>query len=291
MLSEKSCDLCRPPSRRAEPNDICQPSHHFRKSATDDSVIPESDLERHQISRIRALPALKSALFVKRTIGFFSVADNGIGFDSQIRRADLWLVQEAAWERCARNRNGPGHLQADCRTASRTYLGRILSRRRLNLQIYVVCVKGIFGTLIRCLRSMILILAPIVPNSFGWLWKSLRIRPTSTSTMGNSAYSGWIDLCIHPCITPVTTASSPERWLKITILWMCWSWCRSPVLPGCLIEVRPVGILNMVDSEEGDQKVLAVPTRNPRYDQIHTMDQIFTTCVARSSTSSRFIKS
>jgi inorganic pyrophosphatase len=31
----------------------------------------------------------------------------------------------------------------------------------------------------------------------------------------------------------------------------------------------------MVDSEEGDQKVLAVPTRNPRYDQIHTMDQIF----------------
>ena len=31
----------------------------------------------------------------------------------------------------------------------------------------------------------------------------------------------------------------------------------------------------MVDSEEKDQKILAVPTRNPRYDQIHTMDQIF----------------
>jgi inorganic pyrophosphatase len=45
--------------------------------------------------------------------------------------------------------------------------------------------------------------------------------------------------------------------------------------PGCMIEVRPVGILNMVDSEEGDQKILAVPNRNPRYDQIHTMDQIF----------------
>jgi inorganic pyrophosphatase len=44
---------------------------------------------------------------------------------------------------------------------------------------------------------------------------------------------------------------------------------------GCLIEVRPVGILNMVDSDFGDQKVLAVPTKNPRYDQIHTMDQIF----------------
>lgn len=45
--------------------------------------------------------------------------------------------------------------------------------------------------------------------------------------------------------------------------------------PGIMIEVRPVGILNMVDQEEGDQKILAVPNRNPRYDQIHTMDQIF----------------
>jgi inorganic pyrophosphatase len=36
-----------------------------------------------------------------------------------------------------------------------------------------------------------------------------------------------------------------------------------------------VGILNMVDNEEADQKVVAVPNRNPRYDQVHTMDQIF----------------
>ncbi|MCX6624087.1 MAG: inorganic diphosphatase [Acidobacteria bacterium] len=44
---------------------------------------------------------------------------------------------------------------------------------------------------------------------------------------------------------------------------------------GCMIEVRPVGVLNMVDQEENDQKVISVPNRNPRYDQIHTMDQIF----------------
>ncbi|MDX2151032.1 MAG: inorganic diphosphatase [Bryobacteraceae bacterium] len=50
---------------------------------------------------------------------------------------------------------------------------------------------------------------------------------------------------------------------------------QEPSFTGCLIEVRPVGILNMTDREEGDQKVLAVPNRNPRYDQIHTMDQIF----------------
>ncbi|MCZ2078065.1 MAG: inorganic diphosphatase [Bryobacterales bacterium] len=50
---------------------------------------------------------------------------------------------------------------------------------------------------------------------------------------------------------------------------------QEPSFTGCMIEVRPVGILNMVDDQEGDQKVLAVPNRNPRYNQIHTMDQIF----------------
>jgi inorganic pyrophosphatase len=50
---------------------------------------------------------------------------------------------------------------------------------------------------------------------------------------------------------------------------------QQPSFPGCMIEVRPVGVLNMVDNDERDQKVLAVPTKNPRYDQIHTMDQIF----------------
>lgn len=48
-----------------------------------------------------------------------------------------------------------------------------------------------------------------------------------------------------------------------------------PSFTGCLIEVRPVGVLNMVDRDEADQKIIAVPTRNPRYDQIHTMDQVF----------------
>ena len=57
--------------------------------------------------------------------------------------------------------------------------------------------------------------------------------------------------------------------------WTSWHWWRSPAFPGCLIEVRPVGILNMIDQDETDQKVVAVPNRNPRYDQIHTLDQIF----------------
>ena len=44
---------------------------------------------------------------------------------------------------------------------------------------------------------------------------------------------------------------------------------------GCMMEVRPVGLLNMVDERENDQKVLAVPNENPRFDSIHTVDQVF----------------
>ena len=49
----------------------------------------------------------------------------------------------------------------------------------------------------------------------------------------------------------------------------------NPSITGCLMMVRPVGILNMTDSSERDQKILAVPTRNPRFEQIHTIDQVF----------------
>lgn len=45
--------------------------------------------------------------------------------------------------------------------------------------------------------------------------------------------------------------------------------------PGVMILVRPVGVLEMVDQEEPDQKILAVPAKNPRFDQIHTIDQVF----------------
>ena len=48
-----------------------------------------------------------------------------------------------------------------------------------------------------------------------------------------------------------------------------------PSYPGVLISVRPVGVLEMVDQDEPDQKILAVPNRNPRFDQIHTIDQVF----------------
>ncbi|MFN7923308.1 MAG: inorganic diphosphatase [Bryobacteraceae bacterium] len=49
---------------------------------------------------------------------------------------------------------------------------------------------------------------------------------------------------------------------------------QEPSFSGCMIEVRPVGVLELMDNEEGDQKILGVPIRDPRFDQIHTIDQV-----------------
>jgi inorganic pyrophosphatase len=50
---------------------------------------------------------------------------------------------------------------------------------------------------------------------------------------------------------------------------------EEPTFTGCIVEVRPVGVLNMVDQEQKDQKIIAVLNRDPRYEQIHTLDQVY----------------
>src|SRR5262249_39514701 len=48
-----------------------------------------------------------------------------------------------------------------------------------------------------------------------------------------------------------------------------------PSFTGCMIEVRPLGFLELVDSSERDQKILAVPMSSPRYQEIHAIDQVW----------------
>lgn len=47
-----------------------------------------------------------------------------------------------------------------------------------------------------------------------------------------------------------------------------------PSFSGCLVDVRPLGILQMEDNQETDLKILAVPLRNPRYDQMVGMEDV-----------------
>ena len=48
-----------------------------------------------------------------------------------------------------------------------------------------------------------------------------------------------------------------------------------PSFPGCLIEVRPIGVLRMVDQGKGDEKILAVVESDPTYRQIKDYGQVF----------------
>ncbi len=41
-----------------------------------------------------------------------------------------------------------------------------------------------------------------------------------------------------------------------------------PLFPGCIVAVRPVGLLKMVDNGDEDYKILGVQADNPRFDNI-----------------------
>ena len=37
---------------------------------------------------------------------------------------------------------------------------------------------------------------------------------------------------------------------------------------GCIIETRPIGVMRMIDGGDSDDKILGVPTNDPRFDDI-----------------------
>lgn len=49
---------------------------------------------------------------------------------------------------------------------------------------------------------------------------------------------------------------------------------HSAIYPGVLVKVRPVGMLDMIDSGEEDQKILAVPAKDPRFNEIKDLKDV-----------------
>lgn len=49
---------------------------------------------------------------------------------------------------------------------------------------------------------------------------------------------------------------------------------HEPFVPGCLVSVRPIGIMEMTDDGESDAKLLAVPAKDPRYNSFTELNQI-----------------
>ena len=48
----------------------------------------------------------------------------------------------------------------------------------------------------------------------------------------------------------------------------------NPIPVGILVSVRPVGLMKMIDGGESDDKVLAVPTEDIRFDEVHDLADI-----------------
>lgn len=46
------------------------------------------------------------------------------------------------------------------------------------------------------------------------------------------------------------------------------------VFPGCLVEARPIGVLHMIDDGEKDEKIIAVPAKDPRFSHIKDLKDI-----------------
>ena len=47
-----------------------------------------------------------------------------------------------------------------------------------------------------------------------------------------------------------------------------------PIYPGVLVTVRPVGILNMIDGEDSDDKIIAVPVDDRRWEYVHDISDL-----------------
>ncbi|HEV8228677.1 MAG TPA: inorganic diphosphatase [Candidatus Limnocylindria bacterium] len=49
---------------------------------------------------------------------------------------------------------------------------------------------------------------------------------------------------------------------------------EEPTFPGCIVPARPIGTLLMRDENGKDEKILAVPVGDPRFDQVRALDDL-----------------
>ncbi|MEM7555471.1 MAG: inorganic diphosphatase [Cyanobacteria bacterium P01_A01_bin.84] len=47
-----------------------------------------------------------------------------------------------------------------------------------------------------------------------------------------------------------------------------------PTFPGCVIAARPIGMLEMIDGGDRDEKILCVPDKDPRYADVKSLKDV-----------------
>ena len=50
--------------------------------------------------------------------------------------------------------------------------------------------------------------------------------------------------------------------------------CSEPLIPGCLVKARTIGVINMIDDGEMDEKIIAVASKDPFFANVKTLDDI-----------------
>jgi inorganic pyrophosphatase len=74
----------------------------------------------------------------------------------------------------------------------------------------------------------------------------------------------------YPCdygFIPETLAEDDDPLDALVLVW-------EPTFPGCIIDVRPVGMLRMKDEKGVDEKVLCVPLNDPLWNHVHSLDDV-----------------
>lgn len=47
-----------------------------------------------------------------------------------------------------------------------------------------------------------------------------------------------------------------------------------PTFPGCIIACRPIGVLRMIDTNEQDNKIVAIASQDPRFEEIKELSDL-----------------
>ena len=75
---------------------------------------------------------------------------------------------------------------------------------------------------------------------------------------------------VYPCdygFFPDTLALDGDPLDALVLTW-------EPTFPGCLIDVHPVALFDMMDDKGRDEKILCVPESDPLWIHIETIDQV-----------------
>lgn len=73
---------------------------------------------------------------------------------------------------------------------------------------------------------------------------------------------------------PIEYGAIPQTWDEDNDMLDVMSLITYPTFPGCLISVRPIGVMLFNDSGEKDDKILAVPTDDIRFKHIKSIKDI-----------------